>query len=34
MAQLNIMNGYEDGSFHPERNVTRAEFAKMAINGT
>ncbi len=34
MSQLDIMNGYEDGSFHPERNVTRAEFAKMAVNAS
>ncbi len=27
LAQLNIMRGYEDGSFKPYNNVTRAEFA-------
>lgn len=28
-AALNIVNGYEDGSFRPDENITRAEFAKM-----
>ena len=35
-AALNIINGYTDGSFKPEGNVTRAEAAKMitiALNG-
>jgi len=35
-ASLNIINGYNDGSFKPEGNVTRAEAAKMiavALNG-
>ncbi|MDO4515562.1 MAG: S-layer homology domain-containing protein [Bacillota bacterium] len=33
---LNIINGYEDGSFKPDGNVTRAEMCKMiciALNG-
>jgi len=29
LADANIINGYEDGTFRPEANVTRAEFAKM-----
>ena len=35
-SALNIINGYTDGSFKPEGNVTRAEAAKMitiALNG-
>lgn len=31
LAQLNVMNGDPDGSFRPYDNVTRAEFAKIAI---
>ena len=33
---LNIIGGYEDGSFHPERNIKRSEITKMicvALNG-
>ena len=33
---LNIISGYEDGSFHPERNIKRSEVTKMicvALNG-
>ena len=33
---LNIIKGYEDGAFHPERNIKRAEVSKMicvALNG-
>ena len=33
---LNIISGYEDGSFHPERNIKRSEMCKMiciALNG-
>ena len=33
---LNIIGGYEDGSFHPERNIKRSEVTKMicvALNG-
>jgi hypothetical protein len=26
-----IVNGYEDGGFHPDRNVSRAELTKMAV---
>lgn len=29
MADRGIIDGYDDGSFMPEKNVTRAEFAKM-----
>ena len=35
-SALGIINGYTDGSFKPEGNVTRAEAAKMitiALNG-
>ncbi|MCI9625585.1 MAG: S-layer homology domain-containing protein [Clostridia bacterium] len=28
-ADLNIVNGYEDGKFRPDENITRAEFAKI-----
>lgn len=31
MTEQNIVVGYPDGSFHPDENVTRAEFAAMAI---
>lgn len=31
LGQLEIMNGYPDGSFYPDRMVTRAEFAKIAV---
>ena len=33
---LNIIGGYEDGSYHPERNIKRSEICKMicvALNG-
>ncbi len=33
---LNIIGGYEDGSYHPERNIERSEITKMicvALNG-
>ncbi|HIY05522.1 MAG TPA: S-layer homology domain-containing protein, partial [Candidatus Evtepia faecigallinarum] len=33
---LKIISGYEDGSFHPERNIKRSEMCKMiciALNG-
>ena len=29
LSSLEIIDGYEDGSFNPDGNVTRAEFAKM-----
>ena len=35
-STLNIIKGYEDGAFHPERNIKRAEVSKMicvALNG-
>lgn len=31
-AQLGIINGYEDGSFHPDENITNNEAAKMFIS--
>ncbi len=31
LSQLGIMNGYPDGNFYPEKSVTRAEFAKIAV---
>jgi S-layer homology domain/Mannosyl-glycoprotein endo-beta-N-acetylglucosaminidase len=31
LAQLGIIEGYKDGSFHPNAPVTRAQFAKMVI---
>lgn len=31
LTQRNILNGYEDGTFQPEKTVTRAEWAKMVI---
>ena len=31
MRGLGIMEGYPDGTMGPERNITRAEFAKMAV---
>ena len=33
---LNIIGGYEDGTYHPERNIKRSEMCKMiciALNG-
>ncbi len=29
LKQYNIVHCYEDGNFHPEKNITRAEFCKM-----
>lgn len=29
LCDMGVINGYEDGSFRPDGNVTRAEFAKM-----
>ncbi|WP_127585833.1 S-layer homology domain-containing protein [Paenibacillus koleovorans] len=31
MAQRNILSGYPDGMFRPDRNVTRAELAKIMV---
>lgn len=31
LSDNKIVNGYEDGSFRPQGNVTRAEFAKMLV---
>lgn len=31
LSKMDIVKGYEDGCFHPERNVTRAEFTKMVM---
>jgi len=31
LTEKNVAVGYPDGSFHPDENVTRAEFASMAI---
>ncbi len=30
LAQLGVVNGYEDGTFRPQGNITRVEYAKMA----
>ena len=32
MAAKNVINGYEDGTFRPDNEITRAEFAKMMAN--
>lgn len=31
LSAVDIMNGFPDGTFKPEQNVTRAQFAKMAV---
>ena len=31
LFEKGIINGFPDGSFQPEKNITRAEFAKMAV---
>ena len=31
LSQLGIINGFEDGTFKPQENVTRAQAAKMCI---
>ena len=33
LAGLGIINGYEDGTFRPERNASRAEYLKMVLRG-
>lgn len=33
LSRNNITEGYKDGCFHPDSNVTRAEFTKMALLG-
>lgn len=30
LSALNIVQGYEDGTWQPDANITRAEFAKIA----
>lgn len=32
LAEADVVSGYGDGSFGPERNITRAEFVKMLID--
>jgi hypothetical protein len=32
LHQMNIINGYDNNEFKPERNITRAEFINMAAN--
>ncbi len=34
MSEMNIMNGYPDGGFYPDEPVTRAQFAKIAVNAS
>ena len=34
LAQNMILNGYLDGTFKPENNITRAEFAKIIVSAT
>ncbi len=34
MAEMNIMNGFPDGGFYPDEPVTRAQFAKIAVNAS
>ena len=31
LSALNIINGYEDGTFKPQKNITRAEFSKIIM---
>lgn len=31
LSKLNVINGYEDGTFGPEKNITRAEFTKLVV---
>lgn len=30
LVEIGVINGFEDGSFRPQENITRAQFAKMA----
>lgn len=32
LTKLDIMDGYEDGRFQPDKKVTRAEFSKLIVN--
>lgn len=32
LSALDIIGGYPDGTFGPDKNITRAEFAKIAVN--
>ena len=32
LIEKGIVNGYPDGTFRPERNITRAEFYKLVTN--
>jgi len=32
MSALNVIGGYPDGTYGPAKNITRAEFAKIAVN--
>lgn len=34
LSEFGIINGYEDGTFRPDNNITRAEFSKMIICAT
>lgn len=31
LSKLNVINGYEDGTFKPDATITRAEFTKMVV---
>ena len=31
LSTLQVINGYEDGSFQPEKEITRAEYTKMIV---
>lgn len=34
LSKYNIINGYQDGTFKPNNNITRAEFSKMVMVAT